>query len=220
MRDIMRKLLPPVLVSILLGFSGVAHAHTLLNPDCPDPNHMKYTTDLSGANEVPPNSSTGTGTASVFVDTALDTMRVQVDFSGLSAPTTAAHIHCCTVDPQTGNAGVATTVPTFSMFPLNVMAGTYDMTLDLLSASSYNPAFITDHGGTPASAEADLLAGLAAGTAYLNIHTTANPAGEIRGFLIAAPIPEPGHFAMLAMGLALIGGARRWRAIVAARRQA
>lgn len=212
----MRKLLPPLLVSILLAITGVAQGQTKGGPAV----QINYATTLSGANEVPPNTSTGTGTATVDVDTALNTMRVQVDFSGLSAPTTAAHIHCCTTDPQAGNAGVATTVPTFSMFPLDVMAGTYDMTLDLLSASSYNPAFVTAHGGTPATAEADLLAGLAAGTAYLNIHTTANPAGEIRGFLIAAPIPEPGHLGMLAMGLALIVGARRWRGVVAARRQA
>jgi hypothetical protein len=51
----------------------------------------------------------------------------------------------------------------------------------------------------------------------LNLHTTANPAGEIRGFLVAAPIPEPSHLGMLAMGLALLVGARRWRGIIARR---
>jgi hypothetical protein len=217
----MRKLLPPLLVSLLLGFSGAAVAH-----DNSGKGHVRansqsnYATSLSGDTEEPPTTSNGTGTASVFVDDVLDRMRVQVDFSGLSAPTTAAHIHCCTMDPQMGNVGVATAVPTFPDFPLDVMAGTFDRTFDLLSASTYNPAFITAHGGTPESAEADLLAGLAAGTAYLNIHTTENPAGEIRGFLIAAPIPEPSHLGMLAMGLVLIGGARRWRGILAARRQA
>jgi CHRD domain len=34
-----------------------------------------------------------------------------------------------------------------------------------------------------------LLTGLAAGEAYLNIHTTLFPNGEIRGFL--APVPGP-----------------------------
>ena len=147
----------------------------------------------------------------MLINDVYNEMRLHVDFSGLTGTTTAAHIHCCTADPLTGNAGVATTVPTFSMFPLGVTAGTYDMTFDLLSASSYNPAFVTAHGGTLALAEADMLAGLAAGTAYLNIHSSTYPAGEIRGFLIAAPIPEPGNLAMWAMGLAGLAGVRRWR---------
>jgi hypothetical protein len=56
----------------------------------------------------------------------------------------------------------------------------------MTQASSWNPAYITANGGTPASAEAAMLAGIAAGNAYLNIHTTNNPGGEIRGFLAPA----------------------------------
>jgi hypothetical protein len=200
MRDIMRHLLAPLVVSTVLGFASVAHAQVI-----------NYATTLSGANEAPPNSSPGTGTASALVDEFYDTMRVQANFSGLTTGTTAAHIHCCTADPQTGTAAVATMVPTFSAFPLGVTSGTYDFAFDLLLASTYNPAFITAHGGTVASAEADLLDGLAAGTAYFNIHTTQFPNGEVRGFLIAAPIPEPGHLAMLMMGLTALAGIRRWR---------
>src|ERR1700732_86713 len=44
------------------------------------------------------------------------------------------------------NAGGATTVPAFSGFPLGVTSGTYDHVLDLTSASSYNPAFVTMQG--------------------------------------------------------------------------
>jgi hypothetical protein len=65
----------------------------------------------------------------------------------------------------------------------------YTNTLDLTLSSSYNPAFIMANGGTPGSAEVALLAGLAAGEAYLNIHTTNFPNGEIRGFL--TPVPGP-----------------------------
>ena len=57
----------------------------------------------------------------------------------------------------------------------------------MTDASSYNPAFVTANGGTVAGAEAALLAGLHAGTAYLNIHTSMVPAGEIRGFLVEVP---------------------------------
>jgi hypothetical protein len=78
---------------------------------------------------------------------------------------------------------VATTLPTFTDFPSGTTSGTYSHTFDMLDVSSYNPAFVTAHGGTAAGAAAAILAGLEAGQAYLNIHTTTFPAGELRGFL-------------------------------------
>jgi hypothetical protein len=141
---------------------------------------------LSPLNENPPHpTSSGMGTAMVTWDTATSMMTVHVVFSGLTSGDTAAHIHCC-VSPG-GNAGVATTVPSFTGFPNLVTSGTYSPVLDMLSATSYNPTFVTANGGTTASAAAALLAGIQAGQAYLNIHTTMFPGGEIRGFL-AVPV--------------------------------
>jgi len=122
---------------------------------------------------------------------------VDVTFAGLLGPTTASHIHAPVLVPG-GNAGVATTTPTFAGFPLGVTSGTYLNTLDLTLASSYNPAFVTAHGGTPAGAEAALAGALLNGEAYLNIHTTAFPGGEIRGFLA---LPEPALTGVVAAGL-------------------
>ena len=50
--------------------------------------------------------------------------------------------------------------------------------------------------------EAALLAALDNGQAYLNIHSSFAPGGEIRGFL--QPVPEPGELAMLSVGLPLL----------------
>ncbi len=150
---------------------------------------ITYKAVLNGATESPPTASLGTGFATVIFDDVANTMRVEVSFSGLTGTTTASHIHAATAIPGTGNAGVATTVPTFTGFPLGVTSGTYDNTFDLTLSSSYNPAYVTANGGTIASAEAALGAALAAGKSYLNIHTTTNPSGEIRGFLA---VPETG----------------------------
>jgi hypothetical protein len=111
-------------------------------------------------------------------------MRVQVSFVGLTGNTTASHIHAPTVVALTGTAGVATTTPTFTGFPLGVTSGVYDHTFDLTQSSSYNPAYVTANGGTVAAANAALLAAIAAGKAYLNVHSVTFGGGEIRGFLV------------------------------------
>ena len=107
--------------------------------------------------------------------------------------------------PVTGTAGVATTLPTFPGFPSGVTAGTYDQTFNMLLASSYNPSYVTNNGGTPASAFAALRAAISAGKAYLNIHSTMFPGGEIRGFLNLCPtinVSIPDAFALPAGVLA------------------
>lgn len=71
----------------------------------------------------------------------------------------------------------------------------YDTTL----ATSWNPAFIAANGGATAGAEAALGVGLDSGKAYLNIHSSAYPGGEIRAFLM--PVPEPGQWGMLLPGI-------------------
>ena len=158
-----------------------------------------YWVSLSGPNEVPANNSPGIGKALVTIDAVANTMRVQATFSGLVAGVSASHIHAATAAPFSGTAGVATTLPTFAGFPSGVTAGTYDQTFNMLLASSWNPAYVTNNGGTTASAWTAFRTAITAGRAYLNIHSTAFPGGEIRGFLNLCPtinVSIPDAFAL------------------------
>src|SRR5213596_2535728 len=144
---------------------------------------MTFVGNLAGANEVPPVASPGTGLATVVLDPTAQTIQINVTFIGLTSNDVAAHIHCCA--PLGTNAGVATTVPAFPLFPLGVTSGTYSsVVFDLTQSTIYNPAFITLEGGL-AQAEAALIAGIEGGQTYFNIHTMNNPGGEIRSQLFA-----------------------------------
>src|SRR5216683_4001439 len=169
---------------------------------------ITFVGSLTGANEVPPVPSPGTGLATVVLDSTAQTLQVNVTFSGLTSNDNAAHIHCCA--PLGTNAGVATTVPAFPGFPLGVTSGSYSsVVFDLTQPTIYNPAFVTLEGGTIPLAEAALIAGIQNGQTYLNIHTMINPGGEIRGQL--EPVPEPTTLLLLGTTMGGLGLAARWR---------
>lgn len=142
-----------------------------------------YKAILSGANENPPVVTSATGTTAVTINTTTNELRVKAVFSGLNGATTASHIHCCVI-ATTANAGVLTATPSFAGFPNGVTSANFDATYDTRLNTSWNASAINANGGTPAGATAAFATGIAAGGAYLNVHTATSPGGEIRGNLV------------------------------------
>ncbi len=184
-----------------------AAALAALTPTLAQAHESVFETTLSGSQESPVNASTASGFARLTVDPHHLTMRLEASFKDLAGTSTMAHIHCCTPEPFAGNAGLAT--PMLEGFPLDVPVGQYDHTFDMTQASVYTPGFIAAHGGTATGAFDALFAGLKAGEAYLNLHSSAFLSGEIRGTL--TPVPEPGNAALMLVGLIGVGRALRRR---------
>ena len=164
---------------------------------------------LNGPNEAAPNASPGTGFSKLFLDTDAHTMRITAEFEDLLGNTTAAHVHGPTAAPNTGASPIATELPSFTGFPLGVKFGSYDHTFDTSLVATWNPAFLAANGGTALGAEAAFLAALQAEKAYINIHSTSFPGGEIRDFY--AQVLEPATWALMIAGFGLAGTALRSR---------
>lgn len=182
---------------ILSVLALAAASSAVAVPASAAPVDPSYRAVASGALESPPNASPGTSL--VTIDLGGKQMLVDLPFRDLDGTTAEAHLHCCTSSAFTGTAPVA--VP-FQDFPTGVTAGTYSMAIPLGDAASWDPAFVSAHGGTVAGAAAALADGIDANEAYVNIHTDLYPNGEIRGWLVAAPpVPEAAEWSMLAVGL-------------------
>jgi hypothetical protein len=194
----MKQVLSVLALAAAAGLASPAFAQT-------------YRATASGPAESPPNGSPGNSVATLDLrfDPGTSTLTVDMPFSDLVGSSTAAHIHCCTTDAFTGTSGIA--IP-FADFPTGVKTGSFSATLPLYEEATYDPAFLAANGGSVKGAASAFVDGLNANEAYVNIHTSAYPDGEIRGFIVAAPIPEPSEWALLAGGLgALMWVSRRRR---------
>ena len=166
-----------------------------------------YITTLSGANETVPNASPATGKGTLTLSSDQNTIRVQLSWAGLTAPARASHLHCCAFQGANGPVAIGFGTPAATTASL-------DQFYDLTSLSTYSGGFQT--GQTAATKRATFLAGLTAGKAYYNVHNANFGAGEIRGQLALAAVPEPASWALMIGGFGLVGASlRRQRAVVA-----
>ena len=138
---------------------------------------VTYKATLSGANERPtPNSSAATGTWTGILNTQTNVLTYTMSYTGLSANSTASHIHA-----QSDATTTANVVLNFQSFAGATTAFTPG------STSGSAAGTINLSGGTVTGFTItgdSLRKAMDAGMAYVNVHTTANPGGEIRGQIV------------------------------------
>ena len=115
---------------------------------------------INGSQEVPPVTTSGSGTIVGTYDDVTNLLSATITFSGLTGTTSAGHYHGPAAAGSTAGVRIG-----FTNIPLGVTSG------------SFSPS----HTLT-ASQETELLSGLW----YVNIHTSFRPGGEIRGQIYPA----------------------------------
>ncbi len=123
---------------------------------------------LKGASETPPVSANATGTATFTVSGT--SVNYKITASGLSGNATAAHIH---VGSSTASG------PVVLPFPAKAINNGPDGSVTI--SGSFTSADVKPQTNPTINNLDDLLAQMRAGNTYVNIHTAAHPAGEIRG---------------------------------------
>ncbi len=131
---------------------------------------VTLTTTMNGGEETPVINTGMVGTAEVSVDVANREVAVTLTVFNVPTATTAGHIHV-------GPAGIAG--PVVLNFPPAVVGRTGDFAMTFRLGER-------DFVARPAqgiNTLDDMLQAIVNGNSYVNIHTTQNPGGEIRGQL-------------------------------------
>jgi hypothetical protein len=116
---------------------------------------VTYTARLSGRSEVPKTDSKGTGKLDATFDTQTKALNYTLTFDGLTGPATAAHIH----GPATRAQSAGVIAPLGDKNPTSPITGSVTLTDDQVKF-------------------------LQSSKLYVNVHTAANPSGEIRGQIV------------------------------------
>lgn len=153
----------------LTAYSFLLFSYAITMSSCEKEAEKKKVTDfsrtnivLSGAQEVPANPSTGTGSMNVSYSKSTHTLAYSVKWTLPTAPT-LMHIHG--LAPVGYATGVVQNILTSSNPTLFPASGSYSGTMYVDGVTIK---------------EQDLLNGMY----YLNIHTTTYPGGEIRGQIV------------------------------------
>ena len=115
---------------------------------------VEYNARLSSQREIPKTDSKGAGKMAATYDTTSKALSYKLTFDGLSGPATAAHLH----GPATRRESAGVLAPLGDKSPTSPVTGSVTLSDEQAKA-------------------------LQSGKMYVNVHTAANPGGEIRGQL-------------------------------------
>lgn len=152
--------------SLLLAFTALTLATACQDDEpTPTPAPMQVSGTLNATNALPTNTSAATGMVTGTYDPSSRVFNYTVTFSGLTGPATMAHFHFG--DPKhTGSITIPIAAP-------SATSGTITGSTTLSTAATSTQ--------TPLVSQAD---SLTMGHIYANIHTAANPKGEIRANVV------------------------------------
>jgi hypothetical protein len=147
---------------IMMGLSTPAQAETI-----------RFTALLSGGNETPVILTGAFATATVELDTTTQTVSWVIDVFNLPSGINNAHFHV---------AGPGIAGPTVVNIPF-----TANQSNDFRLSGSATSANLNVRADQGIRSWDDFIQSLVGGQTYLNIHTTVNGGGEIRGQVIRVP---------------------------------
>ena len=151
---------------VLLGSAAQAQAQ-----------NISCTAQLSGGNEVPGIANGSGGNATVTMNVQAGTITYLVNVFNMPTGTTASHIHAGS--PGTGGPVVIN----FAITP--------QISNDFAIQGTATQADLVARPAQGVNSMEDVAQMLAANQAYVNVHSQANPGGEIRGQLSVADPNAP-----------------------------
>ena len=158
----MRRLSLALAGLFVLALSAQAQAQTI-----------NFTAALSGGNEVPGVVTGAVGTGTVSLNLATQVVTYRIDVYNMPVGTTASHFHV-------GAAGVSGPV----VVNFTVPAG---ISNDYAISGTASASDLTQRAAQGINSWEDFIQALLLGNIYMNVHSTANGGGEIRGQVIRVP---------------------------------
>ena len=131
---------------------------------------ISFTATLHGGNEVPPVVTGAAGTATITYDTVTGILTYRVEVYNMPTGTTAGHFHV-------GAVGVGG--PTVINFTVQA-----SISNDFAIAGTATSTNLNARAAQGINSWDDLVQALLLNNLYVNVHSTANPGGELRGQVI------------------------------------